>query len=61
MQKLYIDNSTCYDNNKIQKDEDIILKKITLSKESETIFSNITNLINNISFHTIITTVLIKF
>jgi hypothetical protein len=48
MQKLYIDNSTCYDNNKIQKDEDIILKKITLSKESETIFSNITNLINNI-------------
>ena len=48
MQKLYIDNSTCYDNNKIQKDEDIILKKITLSKESETIFGNITNLINNI-------------
>ena len=48
MQKLYIDNSTCYDNNKIQKDEDIITKKITLNKESEIIYGNITNLINNI-------------
>ena len=48
MKKLYIDNSTTYDNNKIKKDSDIINKKITLCKESETIYNNITNLINNI-------------
>ena len=48
MKKLYIDNTISYDNNKIKKDGDIINKKIVLSKESETIFGNITNLINNI-------------
>ena len=48
MKTIYIDNSTSYDNNKIQKDQDIISKKIVLSKESETIYGNITNLINNI-------------
>ena len=48
MKKLYIDNTISYDNNKIKKDSDIINKKITLSKESETIYNNITNLINNI-------------
>ena len=48
MKKLYIDNSTSYDNNKIKKDNDIINKKIVLSKESEIIYGNITNLINNI-------------
>ena len=48
MNKLYIDKTTSYDNNKIKKDGDIINKKIVLSKESEAIYSNITNLINNI-------------
>ena len=48
MTKLYIDKTTSYDNNKIKKDGDIINKKIVLSKESEAIYSNITNLINNI-------------
>ena len=48
MRKLYIDNTTSYENNKLKKDGDIINKKITLSKESEIIYGNITNLINNI-------------
>ena len=48
MKKLFIDNTTSYDNNKINKDGDIINKKIVLSKESEAIYGNITNLINNI-------------
>ena len=48
MKKLYIDNTTSYENNKLKKDGDIINKKITLSKESESIYGNITNLINNI-------------
>ena len=48
MNKLYIDKTTSDDNNKIKKDGDIINKKIVLSKESEAIYSNITNLINNI-------------
>ena len=48
MRKLYIDNTTSYENNKLKKDGNIINKKITLSKESEIIYGNITNLINNI-------------
>ena len=48
MRKLFIDNTTTYDNNKIKKDCDIINKKLVLSKESEIIYGNITNLINNI-------------
>ena len=48
MKKLYIDNTTSYENNKLKRDSDIINKKIVLSKESENIFGNITNLINNI-------------
>ena len=48
MKKLYIDNTTSYENNKLKRDSDIINKKIALSKESENIFGNITNLINNI-------------
>ena len=48
MKNLYIDKTTSYDNIKIKKDGDIINKKIVLSKESEAIYGNITNLINNI-------------
>ena len=48
MKKLYIDKTTSYDNIKMKKDGDIINKKIVLSKESEAIYGNITNLINNI-------------
>ena len=48
MKKLYIDNTTYYENNKLKKDGDMINKKIILSKESENIYGNITNLINNI-------------
>ena len=46
--KLYIDNSTTYDNNEIKKDSDLINKKIVLSADSEKIYNNISNLINNI-------------
>ena len=45
---IFIDNSTCYENNKLKKDADIINRKVILSNESENIYNNITNLINNI-------------
>ena len=48
LKKIYIDNTTYYENNKLKRDADIINRKITLNKESETIYTNITNLINNI-------------
>ena len=48
IKKLFIDNGTSYDNNKIKKDSDLINKKITLSSDSEKIYNNISNLINNI-------------
>ncbi len=48
LKKIFIDNTTSYDNNKLKRDGDIINRKITLSSESEVIFNNITNLLNNI-------------
>jgi hypothetical protein len=48
LKKIYIDNSTSYENNKLKRDEDIINRKVILSNESENIYNNITNLINNI-------------
>ena len=48
LKKLYIDNTTSYENNKLKRDGDIINNKIVLCSESETIYNNITNLINNI-------------
>lgn len=48
LKKIFIDNTTSYDNNKLKKDGDIINRRITLSSESEVIFNNITNLLNNI-------------
>ncbi len=48
LQNIFINNTSSYDNNKLKKDGDIINRKITLSEESETIFNNITNLLNNI-------------
>ena len=48
LKNIFIDNSSSYDNNKLKKDGDIINRKIVLSNDSETIFNNITNLLNNI-------------
>ena len=36
LKKIYIDNTTYYENNKLKRDADIINRKITLNKESET-------------------------
>ena len=49
---IYIDNTTSYENNKLEKDADIINKKVILNNESENIYNNITNLLNNISSKT---------
>ena len=48
LKKIYIDNTTSYENNKLKRDADIINRKVILSNESENIYNNITNLINNI-------------
>ena len=48
LKKIYIDNTTSYENNKLKKDADIINRKVILSTESGIIYNNITNLINNI-------------
>ena len=46
---LIFDNSNCYENDKLEDDMDIIESKIELNSNSEEIYDNVTNLINNIT------------
>jgi hypothetical protein len=50
LKDIYINSKTTYENKKLKEDGEKINKHITLSDKSNEIFSNVTSLINNISY-----------
>ena len=50
LKDIYINSKTTYENKKLKEDGEKINKHITLSDKSNQIFSNVTSLINNISY-----------